>query len=233
MRQCTAWIILFILFLSMPAPLAAANYIPKQATTMLNKLSEASSGNLQISWNDETNTPFSLIGALNRPSRSTSDAIVHQFLTEYKSLYGLQDIHHNLKVTKVEQTKDKMIQVHLQHIVYKTPVWQDGLIVTLDQVGVIQRVEGVIHPNMEKTLFHRPLHAAITRTQAINKAKAWIGTEVIAKDTTINLNYLSSGSRIVLVYAVSFHLLDSESKVTVLVHSLTGRIFDYQNGISG
>lgn len=205
-----------------PLSLAMVYEIHPQAPSILQKLEKASGGTLKMEWNEETNTPYSLNGTLSLPSRHSPEWIAYGFLKRTKSLYGLRNPIRDMKVMEVERGRDR-IMVHFQHLLFNTPVWGDWLAIEMDGNGVIRRVEGILSPHLDKRLLNRPMHAALTKKQAIAKARAIIQSE-ISNEPEAERYYLPTRPGIPLIYVVRFRLSDQETMV--FVHSLTGRVIE-------
>lgn len=183
-----------------------------------------SGGTLEVRWNANTNTPAKLTGALSQPSKHSPEWISYEFLNRWKSIYGLQKPNRDLKVIGVERFENR-VAVHFSHLLFKTPVWEDRLVVEMNEEGVIVLVEGTIHSHLEKQLFNRPMHPAITRKQALNRAIASHNDE-LTNEPQVDIYYLSTRPGIPLIYVVTLESRMSDKRTVTFVHSLTGRIID-------
>ncbi len=207
---------------------AHAGEIPPEAQTVLQRLTKESKGTLDIRWNEETATPARMTGSLTAPSRHTPEWIAFTFLNSTKALYGLNRPYHEVKLAKVERPLPDTVQLHFQHLLFNTPVWGDGLVVEIDSSGVVRQVKGTIHPNLAKQLFNRPMHAALTPQQAVDKVLAASRSrQPFVRQPEVASYYLPTEKGTPLVYVVTLHTdeADSGSK-QVLVHSLSGRIIE-------
>lgn len=203
---------------------AIASKLPSKVPATLKYLEKYSGGTLEYKWNTDTNTPFKLTGKLSLPSKHSPGWIANEFLHKWRALYGLQNPKRDMKVVEVEQLHDRSI-VHLQHLLFRIPVWEDWLIIEIDNDGVIQQIEGTIHPNLEKKLFNRPMHPAISMKQAIEKAKARIQGE-LANEPQVENYYLSTRLGTPLIYVVKLQYRLPDRTTTTFIHSLTGRIIE-------
>ncbi|MDQ0193239.1 hypothetical protein [Paenibacillus wynnii] len=199
---------------------------PPKATSVLNQLEKDSHGTMNVKWNPNVNTPSLITGKLSLPSKHSPEWIARGFLNKLRTLYGLQNLSRDLKAVKVEK-KTNVIRVHFQHLLFQIPVWKDQLIVEMSSDGVIRKVEGTIHPNLERQLFHRPMHAAISEKQAIRRAKGLIPRE-LAKEPEVESYYLPTRPGTPLVYAVKLQYVTPDKTTLTLIHSLTGRIIEIQ-----
>lgn len=204
-----------------------ANELPPKVPSALKQLEKDSDANLEIIWSKETNTPSKLTGKLSPPSKHTPEWIVYEFLIKWRTLYGFQNPKRDLKVVKVNRYDDK-VSVHLQHLVFQTPIWEDWLIIDIGNDGVIQRIEGTIHPNLRKKLFNRPMYPAISKKQAIEKAKEITPGE-LATEPKVENYYLATRSGTPLIYVVRLHYNNPDRTITTWIHSLTGRIIEQNN----
>ncbi|KIL35533.1 hypothetical protein SD71_12795 [Cohnella kolymensis] len=190
----------------------------------LQRLAKNSGGTLKVIWNEQTNTPSILTGTLSVPSMHSPQWIAYEFLKQAKSIYGLHNPERDMKIIDIERSQDK-INVRLQHLLFETPVWGNCLVIDMDIDGVIRRVEGTVHPNLEKQLFNRPMHAAITKNEAIATAKATTQGQ-LANEPTVYSYYLPSRTGTPLIYVVQLQYSNPEIATTTLIHSLTGRVLE-------
>ncbi|MCY9667522.1 hypothetical protein M5X11_21820 [Paenibacillus alginolyticus] len=65
-------------------------------------------------------------------------------------------------MVEITERSGPVIHVRMQHIIYKIPVWGDELVVEINPHGVIERVEGKVHPDLAQKTFNRPMHAGIS-----------------------------------------------------------------------
>ncbi|MFC4812818.1 hypothetical protein [Paenibacillus sp. GCM10023250] len=186
---------------------------------------EAESGHkLEIHWDVTTQTPSLITGALSKPSRHTPAWIALEFVNKHRGLYGIQSPHSVMQVVEISGQRASVNRVRVQHMLYKTPVWGDELRIDIDENGVIQRVEGRIHPNLAKATFNRPHHAAISQEKAIRVAAASLDQQHIRLDQAdVQPYYLPSRAGIPLVFSVTFQS-SSQTPMRVMVHALTGKV---------
>lgn len=203
---------------------ATPTVIDKGQNAVLRRLSAESGGRLEVRWHAETDTPALLLGKLSPPSAHSPAWIAGQFVTKTRRLYGIRNPHSHLKIVHVEKLPESAFRVHLQHYLYKTPVWGDELRIEIGSDGVVERVEGRIYPDLAKATFNRPRQAAISPAEAIRIAAAGPGIgNAPLYNAEAHPYYLPSRTGIALVYTVTFYPSD-QTPVNVMVHALTGRI---------
>jgi len=227
MRKCLLLIAILIIYVQLVGSLsstAAAHELPSKITAKLKQLDKSSGGSLEIYWNNLTNTPAKLTGRLSQPSKHTPEWIAYGFLSKWRVLYGLKNPNSAMMVIKVERYSDSSY-VYFQHLLFQTPVWEDGLVVEISHEGVIERVEGTIHPHLEKQLFNKPMHPGITKKQAIKKAIARM-QEFPIMEPSLESYYLSSRSGTPLIYVIKLYYSNPNREITTFVHALTGRIIE-------
>jgi Zn-dependent metalloprotease len=188
----------------------------------MNRLDRESDHTLTATWNQTTGTPTVLAGNLSKPSKHSAEWITLEFLKRWKAIYGLQQPDSDMKIISVEHLSNKT-RVYVHHLLFETPVWEDGLTVTISKQGVVQRLEGTIHPCLEKKINHRPMFPAFTETKAIEKALTAFPGELNSVPT-VQRYYLPERPGIPLIYAVNLHYRRPERQVKILIHSVTGGI---------
>jgi len=218
--------ILCIIFLiatlfSSSIPYATATDNPRSSWA-IQALAKKSNGTLRVEWNENTNTPSLITGALSRPSKHSPSWITYEFLKQVKSSYGIRNPNRDIKVIEVERGHD-LIKVRTQHVLFGTPVWGDWLDVSMDHKGVIRRVEGTIHPKLEKQLFNRPMQPAFSKKKAIKKAKDGFQGK-LAAEPKVNMYYLTSLPGTPLIYVVELQYHSPNRTTSTMIHSLSGRI---------
>lgn len=201
---------------------AQATGRPGNAEAALRSLRNAAGNDLRIEWNAELGTPSVVIGRLSPPSRHTPAWLARTFLTRYKALYGIRDANRELDVERAE-THPGGATVFVRHLLFRTPVWEDGLVVELDGDGVIRSVSGTIHPDLEKKLAFRDMKPAYSARDAVGRAMAAAGGQP-AEAPSATRYYMASRTGTPLVYAVRLRFADPNRAETLLVHSLTGRV---------
>lgn len=219
-------LIIVVSLLVSPNVLALGNEMPR-SNWAIQGLAKKSGGTLEVVWNDHINTPYLLTGTLSRPSKHSPEWITYEFLKQVKSIYGLRNPQRDIRVIEVERTEN-MIHVRLQRLLFGTPVWGDWLVVNVDNHGVIRRVEGTIHPNLEKQLFNRPMHPAFSKKKAIKKARSVVKGK-LATEPTVATYYLTSLPGIPLIYVVQLQYQSPNRTTTTMIHSLSGRIIEHKN----
>lgn len=163
---------------------------------------------------------ISWTGTLSQPSKHTPVWIGYTFLEANKRHLGIRNPRQDLIVTDINETADQRTLVRFQRYIYRTPVWGDGLTFEIDREGVIRRVEGTVHADLELQLFHRPKHPAVSAGKAGTKAGEWLRSKGLsAKMGEVQAYYLPDRPGVPLVYAVSVG-----DEGYVLVHAMTGRV---------
>ena len=214
---------------SPPAAQAAASPLPR-GKSELQRLAQASGGTLEVLWNERTHTPSLLTGALTSPSGHAPEWIAREFLKQVRASYGIRDPDRAMRIASIERTNGK-VRVMFQHLLFDTPVWGDWLVVDVDKEGVVRRVEGVIHPNLERKLFNRPKHAALSAEEAAIKAVRSVPDVpdgIAVREPEVRSYYLPTKPGTPLIYVVQAAYGDPERVVTTIVHALTGRIIERQ-----
>jgi Zn-dependent metalloprotease len=133
-----------------------------------------------------------------------------------------------MQITEIKEMPDNTVQVRLQHVLYKTPVWGDELVIQMNDQGVINRVEGKLSPHLEEKTFNRPMYAAISKKKAIAIALASSQAgRMQDEDPQVDMYYHPSIAGTPLIYEVS--LKNDEFKhryQKILIHSLSGRVIE-------
>jgi Zn-dependent metalloprotease len=129
-----------------------------------------------------------------------------------------------MKMVSVERYADGN-KVRFTHLLFDTPVWEDSLEIDINKNGVVGMVSSIVHPNLEKQLFNRSMHPAISGNQAIKRALSEMhGT--LADKPRVEKYYLASRPGTPLVYIVTLQFKNQDKTTTVIVHSLTGRVIE-------
>jgi Zn-dependent metalloprotease len=213
--------------LLIPRESAGTTYeLSQEARIALHNLKKQSNGSLEMIWNETTQTPQLLTGRLSLPSNHSPSWIVYEFLNKTKALYGFKKPNIDMSIIEENRSEQNRIYVRLEHMLFRTPVCGEELIVEMDHEGIIHRVEGHITPNLKKERLNRPMYAAYTAQQAVNKAAAFVHSQGdTASGHEVRACYLPNRKSVPLVYEVTLRVNDSvEPFRTVLVHSLTGRV---------
>jgi Zn-dependent metalloprotease len=216
--------ILAVLALSFIAPTLMGLNVGGQAQVNARSSVEHYSHNPTISWNEAIGTPSLMTGALSKPSKHSSGWIAYEFVTAHKKLYGLRNPKQDLKIINTTKSDSGKAIITFQHFLFGTPVWGDVLTITIDSSGVIRRAEGTIHPNLEKRLFHRAHHAAVTPRKALSIAMKQSLPANCSFKPEVQAYYYPRQSGVPLVYAVSLCANDPHNQSHTLIHSLSGRI---------
>ncbi|MBW5447315.1 hypothetical protein GE107_14760 [Cohnella sp. CFH 77786] len=159
-------------------------------------------------------------GSLSKPSKHTPEWIVYTYLYTRKKQLGIRDPRREMIVTGVSGSADRGTEVRLQRFLYGTPVWGDGLTFELDPGGSIRSVRGTIHRDLERQLFRRSKHPAISAEKAARIAREWLASVSRAAEITeTRVYYLPDRPGVPLVYAVQ-----TGQDGLIFVHALTGRV---------
>ncbi|RCW43027.1 hypothetical protein [Paenibacillus prosopidis] len=209
---------------------AAAEDLTGAAKRVLQKLKRESGDTFTIQWNKNTNTPSLLEGHFSKPSKHTPQWIAFEFLDKTKALYGLKNPRRDMQVTEVSRSSDNMIQVRLQRFLYNTPVWKDELVIQINKQGIVRRVMGRVHPNLENKTFNRSMHAAFSKEKAISIALSFAKVDrAQLEEPVVEVYYLPSRAGTPLIYVVNLKSRESDNEYQkVFIHSLTGRVIEQQ-----
>jgi Zn-dependent metalloprotease len=207
---------------------AASGEISAAAKRVLQKLKTESGDDFSFTWNEMTDTPSELTGYLSKPSRHSPQWIVYEFLYKTKTLYGLKNPKTDMKITKIIQSSDGTIQANLQQYLYNTPVWNDELVIQIDNLGVIRRVTGSVYPDLEKKTYNHRKHAIFPVKKAISLALSVANVDRAEVDEpVVDMYYYPLRAGTPLIYAVNLKKRDSNHEYDqILIHSLTGRIIE-------
>jgi Zn-dependent metalloprotease len=196
--------------------------LPKAAQPILLKLHKESGNTLTVKWDQQTRTPALLAGQLTPASRHSPGWIAYSFLENVKPLYGLKNVHKDMKITAIDSSGGST-KVYMQRQLFSKPVCGDELLVELDRSGAIQRVAGSIHTGLEQQRLGRPMYPAVSREQARRIATAY--DEALAGRTlSIEPCYLPAREGVPLVYTITYE--KDRRPVTLKIHSLTGRVIE-------
>lgn len=199
----------------------------KPARRAMEQMNAESGGTLHIEWNAATKTPALLSGQLTKPSNHTPEWIAFEFLKKVKLVYGLKRVNENMKVTYVERERSDKTLVMMQRQLYGKPVCGDELIVEMDKSGVIRRVEGTIHADLEQKRLNRPMYPAISGDEAAAAASRYVDGLHRAEDANVQACYLPNREGVPLIYVVSFSRTENGGPASLIrIHSLTGRVIE-------
>lgn len=217
-----------LVFSSPAIALAASEEVPKDAKRALHRLKKESGDTLTVHWDPKANTPSLLAGNLSKPSEHSPQWIAYEFLNQNKAVYGLSNARTDMKATEVNRLSDDTIQVRLQHLLYKTPVWNDGLVVQMNERGVVLRVEGRIYRDLKKRTLNRPMHPSFSETKAVELALAASNMDKAKLGGfSVEMYYHPSIPGTPLIYAVNLRSADpDEPKQQILIHALSKRIIE-------
>ncbi|MBA2939787.1 hypothetical protein HZF08_15850 [Paenibacillus sp. CGMCC 1.16610] len=212
-----------ILSLSILAPDHESPSLSKKSLELIDKIRLESEDSLSIKWSTQTQTPELLSGNLTKPSQHSPGWISYKYLDEIKILYGLRRVKEDLRIVSVEPSNTST-KVYLQRMLFNRPVCGDQLLVEIDRSGIVKRVEGSLHTDLEQKRLRRPMYAAITIEEAKQVALAFDQslkeTDVISSDSC----YLPTREGIPLVHKITFE--KEKRPVSFKVHSMTGRIIE-------
>lgn len=222
--------IILMVFLGLLAiyysPLSLANEIPRSAQEVLKDLVQKNGELTEVKWNNETQTPTLLRGKFTQSSNHSLTWIAYELLNRLKPIYGLSNPHRDLKVIEIGNISSDIRYVRFQHMVFKTPVFGDELIVEIDNEGIARRIYGTVHPKLNLQLFNRPMVAAISENQAQQIAHGSLSKNLpIFSHSEAAKYYLPTRKGTPLVYVIKYHFDDPQLKDrTVIVHALTGHV---------
>nr|WP_240421776.1 hypothetical protein [Paenibacillus periandrae] len=208
-----------------------ANEIPPMAEKVLQEFAQNNGQLTEVSWNNETQTPALLRGQFTQPSHHSLIWIAYESINRLKSLYGLSNAQRDLKVIEIGDSTLNNRFVRFQHMLFKTPVWGDELVVEIDHKGIAHKIYGTIHPKLNQKLFNRPMIAAVSENQAIRIALGSLAESLSSiSHTEATKYYLPTRKGIPLVYVIKIQFNDPELKEqTILVHALTGNVVPASN----
>jgi len=161
-------------------------------------------------------------GFLSEPSKHTSTWIAYTYLAGNKERLGIRNPRTDMVVTGIGSDDRGHTHVHLQRMLYRTPVWGDRLVIEIDEEGIVRQVAGTIHSDLEQRLFHRAMQPAISAGRASAIAGQWLQSQQLPDKQLAGdalLYYLTDPSGVLLVYAIG-----TDRGNRVLVHALSGRI---------
>lgn len=224
MRQVKSAIVglICLTLLSVLSERVQASALPGNAEAALRSLRNASGDELRIEWHPELGTPSVIRGRLSPPSRHTPEWLARSFLHRYKALYGIRDANRELEVARVAKHAEGAT-VYVRHLLYRTPVWEDGLAVDIDGTGVVRSVSGTMHPELERKSSFRAMHPAYSAREAVGQAVAAAGGR-LSEEPSAKRYYMASRAGTPLVYEVRLRFADSDRADTFLVHALTGKV---------
>ncbi|WP_308634424.1 hypothetical protein [Paenibacillus silvisoli] len=212
--------ILLLTFVISPTSTLAAPSPTKQ--TFAKKLG-IHPNEISVYWNDKLGTPSLLHGSLSAPSKHSPQWITYGFLFKLRSVYGLRDPYRDLQLVEFVRTSDDDTNLTLQQMLFEIPLYGATLSVHIDRCGVVRRVEGTIYPHMERTLFNRATHPAVSLNQAKKIAsRQLVGKDAYVQDATLYYYPLRSGTQ--LIYEVTSRAAGSESIFRTKVHALMGHV---------
>jgi Zn-dependent metalloprotease len=197
----------------------------KPAIRAVERLQTESAGTLAIEWNAAAATPGLLTGFLTKPSRHSPEWISFEFLRGARALYGLKRVEESMKITRVERELPDRTKVFLQRQLYGKPVCGNELAIEMDKSGVVRRVEGTIHADLEKRRLNRPMYPAISGREAASVASRHMNPLQPAQAADVQACYLPEREGVPLIYVVTFDPEQTGSPpLPIKVHSLTGRV---------
>ena len=182
---------------------------------------------INIEWNENYNTPSSVMGQLTesgfaKKSSLKEDAI--QFLTQNKELFGLNNPASELKL--ISSFTDDLNQIHLkfQQMYENVIIYKGQIIVHISSDGRIIGVNGKYYPTPEFNT--KP---DITSLQAISAASGYMGAYKYNTPGT-ELFLLERGINFYLAYAVKLPSKDTPNMV-IYIDASSGKIIYKDDGI--
>jgi Zn-dependent metalloprotease len=195
--------------------------LSRRSQELLQTMRKESNNTLVVQWNPATKTPATISGQLTQPSLHSPGWIAYEYIGKIKELYDLKRVKEQLAVIRIDETDQGHI-VHLQRQLFKKPVCGEQLIVKIAPSGVIQRIEGTMHPQLEKRRLGRPMAPAFSKEEAKKLALASEQTIATSQILRIESCYLPDREGVPLVHQVHFE--KNGRPATMTIHSLTGRI---------
>ncbi|MCS7464014.1 hypothetical protein N0M98_28285 [Paenibacillus doosanensis] len=219
--------------LSLCLAVIAAAHGPKERLDAWNRLSASFGEETKIQWNEALQTPSRIEGTLSPPSAHSHPWIARQTMNNLKNVYGIRRPEQDLVIAGSGTLPSGGSYVIFRHLLYGKPVYGDELVAEIDPSGIVRRIYGTFHSDLEKKHFYRPLHAAVSDKQAVQTARAALSNPASRNlPATVSLMYLPSRKGNPLVYVVRFEGgsagPDSTSRYVdiVMVHALTGHIIE-------
>ncbi len=206
---------------------SAAPELSPRSESVLKQLERRSAGTFHLEWSKKTHTPTVIEGKLSPPSKHSAQWIAYDFLTKTKPLYGLVNPAKDMKVIRVDDTADDNRRViHLQRYLFGYPVLKNGMAIEIDVDGIIRRVEGTIHPHLERQRIRRPMFPSVSEEKAKRTVLAAMRREGMSGVITDSkLCYLPDRPGIPLVYVMEIRNETLEhTPTTFLVHAVMGHI---------
>ncbi|TBL80411.1 hypothetical protein [Paenibacillus thalictri] len=207
-------------FWSLP-PVIEEMELPKRSREVLQNIRKESNNTLSVKWNEATGTPEVISGTLTKPSLHSPGWISYDYLHKIKELYGIKRVNEDLKIVHIDKSEN-MIKVYLQRQLFKKPVYGERMIVEIDPNGSILRIEGVLHPELEKKRLGRPMYPAVTLDEAKKAAFESDDSMRVSKSLYTESCYLPDREGVPLVYV--FHYEKNGRPASIKVHALTGRV---------
>ncbi|TDF97986.1 hypothetical protein [Paenibacillus piri] len=196
----------------------------KKHRSLLHQLNVDSGSTLNVQWNAATNTPELMTGRLTSPTKHSPGWISYAFLNKVKSLYGLKRVNEDMKIINIDNNDDPTyFKVYLQRLLFQKPVCGEQLVITIDRSGVVLRVEGSLHSDLEKKRLGRPMYPAVTQEKAIKIASTYVSLHSW-KLASVQSCYLPAREGVPLIHMVTFNQMNDS--ITLKIHSLTGRLVE-------
>ncbi|MBP3962602.1 hypothetical protein [Paenibacillus lignilyticus] len=197
-----------------------------QTTQSITKKLGIKNNEFTIHWNERLGTPSLLQGSLSSPSAHSPQWIAYGFFNKLRSTYGLRDPKRDLQIVDLERTSDLNTNLKLQQLLFNTPVYGATLTVRIDNSGVVRLVEGTIYPHLERTLFNRATHPALSPKQAKQIALQHLTDKdaYVQQEPDVRLYYYPLRGGTQLIYEVTFQPADSAGLARTKVHALMGHV---------
>ncbi|MBD0384699.1 hypothetical protein [Paenibacillus sedimenti] len=216
---------LLIIFLSFSSliPISQKAEISTRSQKVLQNIDTESENTLQVKWNTVTQTPELLSGKLTKPSAHSPQWITYNYLEKIKTLYGLKHVNKDLKIMTIDKNATS-IKVVLQRQLFKNSVCGNQLLVELDYSGVVQRIYGTLHTDLEEKRLGRPMYPAVSAQKAKRIALNYDKLLEESNSITIESCYMPNREGVPLIHVLTY---EREGRpVSIKIHSLTGRIIE-------
>ncbi|MDQ0903499.1 hypothetical protein [Paenibacillus sp. V4I7] len=219
----TKMILTLLVSFSSLIPMTENTEISKRSQRVLQNIRAESENTLQVKWNTVTQTPELLSGNLTKPSAHSPGWITYNYLDKIKTMYGLKHVNKDLKIISVDKGTTS-IKVVLQRQLFKNSVCGNQLIVELDSSGVVKRINGILHADLEEKRLGRPMYPAVSVEEAKRIALTYDDSLKESKSVNVESCYLPTREGVPLVHVLTYER--EGRQVSIMIHSLTGRVVE-------
>lgn len=220
--------IIFVAWGSVGLTFAKEEDLSWKECAALRQVMRNSSGTMQVEWHRDIRTPTRISGRLTPPSRHSPEWIAYTFLQQTKELYGLKQPQKHMRIRSMKQNTDGGINLEMEHLIFDTPVWKEGLTFSITREGVLTEVTGRVTPSLRSKLFGYPIRPSYPAQEAIREAEQIVSTipDTVLAASHARLYYLLQSQEPMLVYVVTLRSLDADGSRDwqVILHAVTRRI---------